>query len=337
MDTWQEVSLEMTRWLQANYPQLKDFFRFISFFGQFEFFLILVPLLYWSVHKKVGKHLTYLLVISLSLNTIFKHAIRAPRPFWLDASLKLAEETSYGIPSGHAQIATTMYPYFAFWLRRSWVWLLAIGGVLLMSLSRIYLGVHFLHDILGGQLLGLLILGGYFLWRRYFEERFHNRILGQRLLLVILVPIGLALIYVAMQLAIGQPNLQLSWADFIPLAELTSVEDMATAVGIMLGVGIGFVFESGRLSFVVDGPWSTRIVRYLLGLFVTVLIWRGLGAIFPADPLWLAIPLRIFRYFLAGLWVAYYGPLVFVRLGLAQQAPEPEVKYTVNPSSIMKG
>lgn len=337
MDRWQEFSLEMTRWLQANYPQLKDFFRFISFLGQLDFFLALVPLLYWCVHKKLGKHLTYLLTISLSLNTIFKHALRTPRPFWLDASLKLSEEVSYGLPSGHAQIATAMYPYLAFWVRRSWFWLLAVLGILVMSLSRIYLGVHFVHDILGGQLLGLLILAGYFLWRRYLQEWFRNRILGQRLLLVILTPLILALIYLAIRLLIGEPNLQSSWADFIPMAELAGLEDMATSVGIMLGIGIGFVFESGRLSFVVDGPWSTRIVRYLLGIFVTVLIWRGLGAIFPDDPLWLAIPLRIFRYFLAGLWVSYYGPLVFVKLGLAQQAPEPEIKYSVNPSSIMKG
>ena len=58
----------------------------------------------------------------------------------------------------------------------------------------------------------------------------------------------------------------------------------------------------------------------------TAVIWLGLGAVFPDDPLWLAIPLRILRYFLATLWMSYYAPALFVRLRLAAASPESEIK-----------
>jgi hypothetical protein len=92
---------------------------------------------------------------------------------------------------------------------------------------------------------------------------------------------------------------------------------------------MGLVLEATRVHFVVDGSTRRRALRYLVGIAVTVLIWRGLGAVFPTDPLWLALPLRLFRYWLAGMWVAYYGPHAFVRLNLADASPEPEVQLTI--------
>ena len=106
---------------------------------------------------------------------------------------------------------------------------------------------------------------------------------------------------------------------------LSSKTEMATAVGALLGFSIGIVLESARVRFRSDGPLGKRAARYILGIIVTVVIWRGLGILFPDDPLWLAIPLRIFRYALVGLWASYYAPVVFVRLGLADADPQPKI------------
>ncbi len=98
MDTLWDASLEATRWLQATYPQLAGFFTFISQLGLEEFYLAVIPLLYWSVDKQLGRHLAYVFLFVNALNPLFKHAFRGPRPFWLDASVELWPETSYGIP-----------------------------------------------------------------------------------------------------------------------------------------------------------------------------------------------------------------------------------------------
>jgi hypothetical protein len=135
--------------------------------------------------------------------------------------------------------------------------------------------------------------------------------------------------YVLMRLIIGQPDLTVPWAEFISQAEIEGVEGMTTAVGALFGFGVGITLEGSRVRFLAGGPAWKRILRYFLGIAVTVAIWGGLRAVFPSQPLWLAIPLRLLRYILATLWIGYYAPMTFVRLHLADAEPEPGIDLTL--------
>lgn len=78
-------------------------------------------------------------------------------------------EVGYSFPSGHSAIAMLLYGLLAYWLIRRLdgfrnkvlIVLIACFLILAVGFSRIYLGVHFLSDVLGGYLLGMswLILG----------------------------------------------------------------------------------------------------------------------------------------------------------------------------------
>ncbi len=329
MEPFFDFGLEVARQWQIAYPQLAEFFRFISLLGQEEFYLVWLPLIYWCLDKRLGKHLAYVFLAAHGLNSLGKHSFRGPRPFWLDSSVGLGKEVSYGVPSGHTESAMVFYGLLAFWLKRRWMTLLALFMIVAMGLSRIYLGVHFVHDVAAGYLVGAVVLVGYFVWRRYWAVQFSKRILGQRLLAAILVPLGLALVYMVVRLFIGEPDTAVSWAKFIPDAELEGIEAMATAFGSLLGLGIGVNLEASRVCFKSGGAVWKRIVRYLVGMVVTVGLWAGLKIIFPTDPLWLALFLRIVRYTLLLLWVGYYGPLVFVRLGLAEAQTKPDVRVAL--------
>lgn len=329
MDPVYDFGLEVTRWLQATYPQLESFLQLMSSLGQEQFYLALLPFVYWCFDKRLGKNLGYVFLVTNAINVTGKHAFRGPRPYWLDESIGLAEETSYGVPSGHTQLTTVIYGLLAGWYRKGWLTLLAILMILAMMLSRVFLGVHFVHDIAAGFLLGVLILAGFFLWRRYRAPRFDKLILGQKLLTAVLIPLSFALIYTLIRFLIGQPDTAVAWASYIPEAELAGLEGIATAVGALLGFGIGVHLEASRTHFLVDGPLWQRGLRYLVGMAVTFAIWMGLSSIFPDDPLWLAIPLRIVRYLLTLLWVGYYAPAIFVRIRLAGVAPESEIKHTL--------
>jgi membrane-associated phospholipid phosphatase len=330
MDAILQFSLDASRWLQTTLPQLESFFQIISTLGIEEFYLALLPLVYWSVHKEAGRTFAYVFLLTNLFNPLLKHSFRSPRPFWLEPSLEKAFESSYGVPSGHVQGATITYLFFANWLRRRWVWLLAFVMIVLMGVSRVYLGVHFLHDVLAGFGIGVLVLVGYLFWQRRYMDSFGKRILGQRLLTVIMVPILFTAVYIIIRMIIGEPDSSVAWASFIPDAELSGVEGFVTAVASLLGAGIGLVLESSRVRFRVDGPLWQRGVRYLLGLIVTVAIWAGLGQLFPDDPLWLALPLRLLRYTLLTLWVTYYAPWLFVKLNLAQAEPNPGINLSLN-------
>lgn len=329
MNILSELSLEITRWLQANYASIEPAVSYLSLVGLPEFYILVVAIIYWCLLKELGRSIAYVIAFSAVINSLLKHLFADPRPYWIDPSVQLSEEESYGIPSGHAQNATVFYGLIAIYFRRAWVWILVIVMILLMAFSRIYLGVHDLEDVVAGILVGILILIGYLLWRRYAARRFSNRILGQRLLIAVLVPLVVTVIYALLLFLLGDPDDTIAWASKIDVAEKASFENMARSVGVVAGLGIGFVLEVSRVRFLVSGPIWHRILRFVIGAAGSFLILWGLGLIIPDEPLVLSVPSLLIRDFLLALWIAYYAPWTFVKLGLASAHPEPEVSITI--------
>lgn len=329
MEELYQLSLALTTWLQASYPQLHGAMRVVSSLGEEPAFLVILPAFYWSINKRLGRQLGYIFLLSALINNVAKNFARQPRPFWLDPAVQGGEAEGYGLPSGHVQNATAVFLLLAFWARRTWAWALALLYVAVMAFSRFYLGVHFLQDIAVGFTLGLLVLAAFLGWQRAFAERYSRRILGRRLLVMILIPTILAGVYGVGLLLLGPPNSDVPWASFIPAAELNAREDVVSTVAALLGFGIGMLLESSRVRFRVEGVIWKRVLRYLIGTAISVAIWGGLRAVFPAEPEWVALPLRFVRYLLLVLWVTYFAPWLFVRLRLAASDTESEVRVTL--------
>ena len=161
MEELYQLSLALTTWLQASYPQLLGAMRFVSLLGEEQAFLVILPAFYWSINKRLGRQLGYIFLLSALINNIAKNFARQPRPFWLDPDVQKGEAEGYGLPSGHVQNVTAVYLLLAYWARRTWGWVLALLFVAVMGLSRFYLGVHFLQDIAVGCALGLRALGAF--------------------------------------------------------------------------------------------------------------------------------------------------------------------------------
>lgn len=116
----------------------------------------------------------------MGLNRLLKYAFHRPRPRFDDPILSL---TGYSFPSGHTMAATVLYAVLAAYLvahteRFGWRLLTVFSASVLIAMvgfSRIYLGAHYLSDVLGALAEGLAWLSlcltlVYSVWR-HREER----------------------------------------------------------------------------------------------------------------------------------------------------------------------
>jgi glycerophosphoryl diester phosphodiesterase len=135
-------------------PELTQIFTAFSVLGYTEFFLVMLPLGYWLWDKALFTRLAILIGLVGLANSFLKDLFQDPRPA-LSLALDGRVGESFGLPSGHAQVATAMWLWLAYELNRPWAWIGAIVIALGVSFSRVYLGVHDIEDIVGGILLGL--------------------------------------------------------------------------------------------------------------------------------------------------------------------------------------
>ena len=139
-------------------PTLDHFFRFMSELGGTQAYIVLLLGAYLALDARLGQRLGIFVLFGFFLNFHLKGLVGTERPFLIDPSVARTPEavptSGPGFPSGHAQLGVTFWGYAAWWLRRRWVWGLAFLVVALISLSRLYLGMHFLVDVVGGLAIG---------------------------------------------------------------------------------------------------------------------------------------------------------------------------------------
>lgn len=281
-------------WLQQFSPALDLPFKAFTFLGEEEFFMLLLPLLYWSLERRTAMRLAVLYLFSAWFNSVVKVLAGQPRPHQYDPRVPaLVDATGEGFPSGHTQSATVVWGYLACQFRKTSVWVVA--GVLLVfiPLSRIYLGVHFPTDVLGGYVIGALLLWLYLRFEPRAEAWLGSKGVLWQMLLVVLVVALLALLSPA------------------------NSQDTASAAGVLMGMGGGFVLEGKWVGFDSGGDWIKRLLRFACGVVVVFALRLGLKAVFEA--LQPELVFRFVRYALMGLWVSLGAPWVFVRLRLADR------------------
>mgnify|MGYP001614022661 CR=1 FL=1 len=134
------------------------------------FFLYIFGLIF--IHKKnAGRGFIFLIVATLSgfiINSYgFKDLFHRPRPFLTIPSAIVIQKgmTDYSFPSGHAFSVALLVVLF---IRKRNIFLFVSFYALLVGFSRIYLGVHYPLDVVGGYLFGFI----YGLSVNHFYERF---------------------------------------------------------------------------------------------------------------------------------------------------------------------
>lgn len=274
-------------------PALDAVMRVLSLMGEEEFFLFILPLLAWCVEFSAAVRVTAVLLLSFIVNGVLKDTIAHPRPFDLNPAVQLARADGPGLPSGHAQSAVVLWGGVAAWARRPWVWAAAAALVGLIGFSRIYLGVHFPTDVIGGWMAGAALLTAYLWVQRGFGPAIGPWRPGPQVLLAIALPAGIAFLY--------------------PTA------DAISATGALAGLVSGVVVQARTAPFTAAGTPARRLLRFLVGTPIALALYIGLRAALPADGEAFYLPLRFVRYGLLGMWISLGAPWLFTRMGLASR------------------
>ena len=278
---------------QIDTPLLDSFFRAITLLGDELFYLLLFPFLLWCVDFYLGIRVGIIFLLSVYVNTGVKEIFQQPRPFDLLPEIQKVHASGYGFPSGHAQSSLVVWGSITYWKKQTWIRNLSVLLILLIGFSRIYLGVHFPTDILGGWLFGGLILGlSYFIFLKikldFIQGNMIFKIIGITLFPVILL-------------------------------QIQSSPDIISSVAALTGVGYGLLFFHSFIGGIQLGNWLQRLFSFLVGIIGIGILYLGLKLILPSEGQSFYQLSRFFRYLLLGIWISFGAPWLFIRMGLARQ------------------
>ena len=141
---------------------LDKFFKFITDLGDTFFIVGLVVGVVLVLRNNVGYLYATLAIDTVITNFIFKQLIRRDRP----DVLKLIKQGGFSFPSGHSMISMSMYGMLIYLcykkIKNKYIkWIIcSLLGILILSigLSRVYLGVHYISDVLGGFILSFIMV-----------------------------------------------------------------------------------------------------------------------------------------------------------------------------------
>lgn len=302
--------------------------RFFTSLGMEQFYILILPILYWCIDASLGLRVGMIMLFSGGVNDVLKLTFQGPRPYWVSSRVAaLSAEGSFGVPSGHAQNAVAVWGTMAARIKKAWAWLLAVIIMLLIGLSRIYLGVHFPHDVVVGWLIGILILWAFLRFWQPAALLLKRLSLGRQVLLALGVALGMVLISGALNFQLNGYTLPSEWLANAARAgdeppDPVSMDGILTSSGAFFGLAAGYAWIVRRGGFRASGAVWKRALRYVVGVIGVLILWYGLGQAFPRGEALLPYILRFVRYALIGAWVSAGAPWLFFRFNLAQPSEQ---------------
>jgi membrane-associated phospholipid phosphatase len=252
-------------------------------------FIAVMVVILWCYDKRFGllMGLNFLLA-SFTIN-IIKNIVKRPRPFMTDASLGIGEAThGYSFPSGHTQSAASIYNtlgiQFGIRKRRYWLYPLMLLIIILVCISRMYLGQHYFTDVLTGFFIGMLF--SFLIYYLFFFIKDKEEYWA-----LIIIPLSIVLM--------------------CAFHNQEAHKDFFVAGGVSISVAIGYLLEKKFIKYDVRQElWWVQIIKVIFGVAIALLIKEGLKPVFEAWGLGLFLGSFI-RYFLVGLWCSLGAMAVF--------------------------
>lgn len=272
IETIQKLSNPLLDWLM----------RIITETGDVLAFIILGVILFWCIDKKFAYKLMTTLLFSASINGAIKSFTQKNRPYQDGAEPILQKTEGSSMPSGHSQNIATTSTFMVYKYRKiNWVKWIFISLTILVPFSRMYLGQHYLEDVLVGLVLGFLIaVLGLFVYSKFPEKEEY---------------VGLAFI----------PAL-------IILMIFIKEHQVFVGGGAYIGLAVGYLIEKRYINYNIKAPLKTQLYKVLIGLAITLFLYFGLKVLFGLIGEYNI--LTALRYFMIALWASLGAPTLFNKI-----------------------
>lgn len=295
-----DFELEIIRWFQSFSNGFTDFLgELVTILGEQYIVVIIIAYVYFVYNKKAGEYIAYSVFLSACLNGVVKGFVKAERPFQIDETIigkRQHTATGFSFPSGHTQNAATFYTAIAKVFKNKNIWITAGIVILLVGISRIYLGVHFPRDVVAGVILGITsALFASFLYKKV-DDDFKKKTVLFGVTTLIFIPF-LIIFY------------QKDYAKY------EDYKGLYVTFSLYLGFALSILIENKFVNFDCEITISKRLLRF----FGAILIFIGLYVIL--KPLFNfineeSIILDMIRYFLLSFCALGLFPLSFKKLNL---------------------
>jgi len=283
--------LEVIRTVQqVQSPLLNSFFFAVSGLGSSFFLLLVLPALFWCVDYRLGMRVAIVCTLSAFCNASLKTLFSQPRPFDLDPALGIGRAGGHGFPSGHAQESVVLWGSIAHFVGKKWFWAMTAAILLLIGLSRVYLGVHFPTDVFAGWTVGVILLWFYIVTGGSIENWISVQKTAIQVLLVLAVPLGLLLMHGGVV--------------------------VVYQAGMLLGIGAGALVKARLVPFAAQCTKEKAVARYVIGVVILAGSLSMLRRLYVHQPAAGYLAAGFFHSACNGIWISLGAPWLFRLLKL---------------------
>lgn len=261
-----------------------------SFFGTETTFLLVAVILYWCIDKKFAYRFFNVYILGVALTNVMKQSFKRTRPFNAhdDIASLCEKETTYSFPSGHTESISSISTLLTIKYGKKHKAVPVVFGVItiLVMLSRMYLGQHYLSDVFCGLTAGIFFAIAFNAILSAFKDKEE----------LFIIP---ALVIASVLLGV-----------LIGLNKLGESGDILKGLGAFVAFDVGYFIEKHFVKYDVKKYASKGcyLFRVLIGGGITIAIQQLFKLFLPSSEPMLYCFLR---YFVMALWASLIAPLLF--------------------------
>lgn len=276
------MQAEIIKFIQTIDSQVLNVLaQLITMFGEQYLIVAMAAFVFLSVDKDKGYRIIFAVASGACFNSLIKNIFRMPRPIGVEGirSYRLETATSYSFPSGHSQSSSTFWTSAALAFKNKYIYTAGIIIVILVCLSRLYLGVHWPADVLFGALSGVV-------WAVASASVFDYIHKNKKYSLLIC----LSALFIICTLIFGDG-------------------DFHKTSGLLAGLSCGYIIETRYINLSINVKFAKKFIYYIIIIGGLLAVKGILKIILPGFPAF-----EVFRYFIAGLWALGIGPWLCAKI-----------------------